>query len=273
MAIATLACFVFWPTRPAGPPEPEYHGKSLTEWAAALETNPVAAQGAFRNAVADADTNAIPVLLKLLQAHDSPLETRVFALARRQHWFHVQHTDAVILNNAGILGFFELKWRGLPAVPDLIRIYERRISPDSQMDIALAFSYIGPDARPAIPALLRETGNSNDNIRETAFGALAEIHENPELLVPLFIKGLRDASPDIDYYSARGLGNFGPRAKAAVPEIVDLIQKRAFPPPRVIVPGFIGVDANAAALEALHEIDPVVAKKLDPKLPDASNVR
>ncbi len=254
---AVVLGLLVWLAWPMPPRERVYQGKTLAELAEEFETNRTGGhQSQFEKAVEAAGTNAIPTLLRFVRAHDSAFKTQLLDIARRQNLFRVRHASDSTLNYAGSLGFFQLKTRGASAVPDLVRIYEQNISTSSKFSAVESLSFIGPDARQAIPALLRDTGNTDYNIRLNAFAALSFIHDNPEVLVPLFTRGLGDTAGWIQYYSAIGLGYFGPTAKAAVPALTDYLNKGA--PAGSTIP-----DVRAMVLVALKRIDPAAAEKLN----------
>ncbi len=263
MSAAVLGLLV-WLVSPMPPREPVYNGRTLTQLAAKGGID----QQGFREAVREIGTNAIPTLLRLLRANDSPLKVRLLGIMRRQHWFKMQHANPSDLNCAGYYGFAELRGLAAPAVPELVRIYKQYISQISQVCTADALSAIGPDAKMAVPAMLQEAVSTNANARNLGFNVLANIHDNPDVLVPLFIKGLHDSSPNVQFNSAYGLGEFGPAARAAAPALIDFIQNGGFPPPRFIAPAMPpGHDIMTVALDALEKIDPTAAEKLTAELP------
>ena len=247
-AIALLAWFAV----ASSPREPVYHGKSLSQLAADVGKNPAP----FQEAVRAAGTNAVPVLLRFLQAHDSMLKIRLLELAVKQPLFKVHFVDDYTWQEAGALGFGALTNRAAFAVPELLRIFELKISSHSQQSVADSLGSIGPDARMAVPTLLRETGGSDPYVQRSAFAALADIHADPDAVVPVLIKGLQNRYWVIQYNSAEGLGNFGPAAKSAVPALVGLI-KTSVPGTQSAIP-----EVRQAALEALKKIDPAAAEKL-----------
>ena len=253
LAAAAVLGLLVWLVLP--PREPVYQGKTLTQWAVDMNDEDLF----FREAVRSVGTNAIPVLLRLLRVHDPPLKVRLLSLAGKQPWFKFQHTDPHRLNYAGLIGFFVLTNRAAPAVPELIRIYQQHISPVSQGYVANILAVMGPDARMAIPMLLPDTSSTNTIVRQGAFYVLANIHENPDTLVPIFVRGLSDPSTVVQYHSARGLGNFGPAAQAGVPALIDQIRKRG-------IGMLIGLGSEDPALDALKKIDPAAVEKLKAEL-------
>jgi HEAT repeat protein len=92
------------------------------------------------------------------------------------------------------------------AVPALIRIYEQNISLASQLYVSRALIAIGTDAtRTAIPSFLRGAANSNVLVRKFAVRALAQVHDEPSLVVPALAKSLSDRNVTIRESAAWGL--------------------------------------------------------------------
>jgi hypothetical protein len=188
-----------------------------------------------------AGTNAIPVLLEMLRRKDSVLERRLHTLARRQHLLKIHHAEDVYWNDQGAQGFRALGPAAKDAVPDLIRIYEQRISERSQTTACWALGFIGPEARAAVPSLLRALADTNYvQARVYAIEALGKIHAQPEIVVPALIKALEEPEPLGGLNEA--LGEFGPDAKSAVPAIVMNVRRHR--------------EDSFVATEALKKIDP-----------------
>ena len=120
---------------PAGPREPEYHGKKLTRWLDDLHTlsTSTATQANARLAIQEMGTNAVPFLVQMLHAKDSSFRRRYMALLERQHWvdFHF-HSDR-----------------------------------QKQSDAVRGLMILGPDAKAAIPTLadLLKYGNLGEGAK------------------------------------------------------------------------------------------------------------
>jgi HEAT repeat protein len=168
----------------------------------------------------------------------------------------------------------------------LIRIYEQNISPASQFYVSRALIAIGPDAtRTAIPAFLRGAANSNLLVRKFAVRALAQVHDEPSLVVPALAKSLSDTNVAIRASAAWGLGGFGREVRQAVPLAGPVLIKALGDPDGSVrgsaacslkafgaeakqaVPALLELlkdedeYARGAAAEALGQIDPEAAAK------------
>jgi HEAT repeat protein len=176
-----------------------------------------------------------------------------------------------------------LRAAAAPAVPELIRLLERR-NFEADEAAAEALGQIGPAARAAVPALLGALAHGGWSLRNKAAAALGQIGvttaELPELLrllrldisnaVYLAFKG---APPEVvpelsvlvassDPVGARNaafaLGALGPRAAAAIPALIAALRHNA-------------AAVRDAAVRALGEIgsrDDAVAAALRERLND-----
>jgi len=90
--------------------------------------------------------------------------------------------------------------------------------------------------------------------RHDAVWALAQIHREPELVVPVLIKSLHDPDPSIRANAAVGLGAFGPAAKQSVRALVEKLKDQNSDISRdEIVSALRSIDPEAAAKELSGE--------------------
>jgi hypothetical protein len=205
--------------RPA--PEPVYHGKPLTHWLVELQFPYPPTDGDPREAIRTIGTNGIPVLLRLLRAHDSPFKDQLKLWASDFPPLEGRISFPPALNHQGLLGFRTLQSQGRSAVLQLIGIMREHVSDYSQECAAESLEWIGPGTEPAIPELLQILRTStNDLLRETVFRTLGEIHGNAEEVVPALAQGLGDPLPMSRQTSAESLQKFGAQATSAIPALL-----------------------------------------------------
>ena len=141
------------------------------------------------------------------------------------------------------------------AVPDLIPLLND-CSESYRRLVAEILAAIGPDAREAVPTLKRVLRDDNPKVRLAAAIALWKIEKNTAV-VPVLARLLGEADADGDrewiaYQAAETLGEMGPAAREALPEL------RKVP---------LGKDGNlfaqVAAKDAIAKIDPAEAKKIE----------
>jgi len=179
--------------------DPAYNGNLLSHTLLSYQrSRDPAAEAAARKALAKMGPNAIPALLNLLRR------------------------DSADKNLAARVGFSLLGSNASTAVPDLIRIYEERISGPSQSETARSLGWVGPDAEPAVPLLLESATNGNDDQAFAAVMALGQIHADSETVVPALIRLVHSKNKGVAIVTVEALGKFGPSAKDAIPVLLQV---------------------------------------------------
>ena len=186
--------------------EPTYDGKTLRVWLQAFQhgLNGSPEQAKATTAIAHIGTNAIPTLLKLLKDRNSADE-----------------------NTSAMWGFRVLGSNGSAATPDLIRIYQERISKASQYYTARSLGMIGPAAEAAVPYLLDSVTNptATDSKYPQDFAAvmaLGQIHADSETVVPALIPLVHSKNKGVAIVTVEALGKFGPSARDAIPVLLQV---------------------------------------------------
>jgi HEAT repeat protein len=129
---------------------------------------------------------------------------------------------------------------------------------------------IGPEATEAVPPLLKQYKKEDDSGRIQIIHSLGNIASDKA--VPILIEALKDKTKSgrsfVREASATALGQIGPKAKAAVPDLISTLED---PEPSIrraaaIALGNIGSDAKEAV--------PILERLLnDPELPVSSSAR
>jgi hypothetical protein len=238
LVVAIAGVMAFELLRPHQEREPVYQGKPLRVWLAQCEHAWARQEGQAQEeaevAIARIGTNAIPTLLKMLGQRDSFWVTfwqqHIAGMPQLPPWvrypaWYRNRPQVLDIQLQALKGFEALRFQNAQqAVPELIRIYERASSADSQHCVIESLMAIGPEAaRKAIPSLLRNTGNSDLRVRQSAIVALAKIHAEPSLVVPVLVKSLNDTNATIRRTAAMALRDFGRDAREAVPVVVRLM--------------------------------------------------
>jgi hypothetical protein len=257
-AIAVLAVLA-WTMLHAPAPEPVYNGKPLSYWLQAYNpaqngNQPTEAEA--NAAINEIGTNAIPTLLRMLRAHDSPLKTKIIKWVLHHHLFRTHYTSAVFLNSQATSGIEVLGPAAAIAVPELIKIVNENVSASSQSSAASSLGYIGPEAKEAVPSLLHATTSSNQNVRSAVLIALGQIHEDADAVVPVLTKALHDPSTENRAIAAVCLAVYQGAAKSAVPALVALLNdpnaNSNSAPTSITYP----LDVHTEVEAAIREIDP-----------------
>jgi hypothetical protein len=118
--------------------------------------------------------------------------------------------------------FQVLNTNAVSAVPELIRIYERRISPASQGYVAMVLSHIGKGAQDALPVLIRDFTHTNQDVRLHAVNAVAQISGDAKVVIPPLVSALSDPYVSVRWGALSGLSRFWRTASNAVPEILKM---------------------------------------------------
>ena len=248
-ALALLAAGVvaLWPR---GPKEPVYQGKKLTRWVweanFGADTNQM--QEA-RQAIKVIGTNGLPYLVSELTRPHSELRARLNSIFDRMNWkLHIGDGEAARMN--AMHGVALLEADAVPALPVL---GPHLGDPDCWAYVAWAMSSCGESSLPyftnalsstnfavrfggayglagaafktkdAIPHLLHVLNGPDIPIRVNVAIYLKHRNGGPELIVPILIENLTNSTPDGLQASIETLGFFGVEAKAAVPELLRLL--------------------------------------------------
>jgi hypothetical protein len=250
------------------PPEPVYQGKKLSAWLEVYDpTNmarPSAQLEATQVALREMGTNAIPSLLRMLRTPDSRWKNRFFALAREQHVIKISYVPPSSLYERAAMGLEALGPRAEVAVPELVKIFDHSPSPSAQGSIARVLGVMGRPAKAAVPSLLRGTASTDRFVRLNSIFALAQIHAEPALFVPVLVKTLQDPDPEFQLDAILYLGAYGPDAKPAVPALLDYL-KRQNPAAPAPISGLPNINTGTLTLQMLKKIDPEAAAQVEVK--------
>jgi len=115
-----------------------------------------------------------------------------------------------------------------PAIPALVETYNTAPNEHERASAIMALGGIGPSAQVALPTILKATEDPFWGVRGAALESLNKIKVEPDVGIPLLISALRDKQGWVQKTAADGLGQFGPRAKAAIPALEASIADRSF---------------------------------------------
>jgi HEAT repeat protein len=160
-----------------------------------------------------------------------------------------------------------LRDRGRPAARDVAADVLSRLGPDAvpllgealldpqcgaRRHVAQYLGDMGPAARPAVPALLRTLQAEDPWLRFEAASALMHIDPDAAAAVAVPVLGAlldREKGAHVRWKAVAVLGQLGPRAQPAVPDLALVLQDEALPMRRsaAVALGNIGPGAGAAA--------------------------
>lgn len=171
----SLLIAMFW--RLSQPKDTYYEGKPLHKWlkvALKRDANVPEIEKA-RMAIRSIGTNGIPMLLRMIQASDTPFRVQLQALAAKQHRFAFKFMDAEDNRKMALWGFRVLGDDAKAAVPELIILALNASGTEGRREAIKALGYIGRSAQTAIPALLAIQNEVTDPDRGEAMYAFGQI--------------------------------------------------------------------------------------------------
>lgn len=213
--------------------EPRYQGIRLTVWLKQYGTNhwSTGRDGPLEKeaqaAIRQVGTNAIPLYLSIMSARESPLKRKLLALAPRPLVARLHLRSLYSYRLLGAYGLIALGPDAKPAVPALMGLLTDK---DAQVRYPAVFALrcLGPAASDALPSLITCLKDPEFIVRDEAVLALGTIHQQPDQVVPILVGVLDQAwNPQnsailwLDAMSA--LREFGTRAKPAVPRLLNLL--------------------------------------------------
>ncbi len=160
----------------ARPTEPSFQGHRLSEWLndyspafsnGMVILKPEAKRKAAEHAVKEIGTNAIPTLLRCLQATDFPMKTRLNSLLDKQHYlrfrFHSFEDTATLANQ----GFLILRYDALPAAPTLVQLIQSQDPKRRRWALVCLFCIIQKKDN-FLPLILQSLHDSDRSVQITA---------------------------------------------------------------------------------------------------------
>jgi HEAT repeat protein len=186
-------------------------------------------------ALAEMASNAVPDLAKIYERNDSPSARQAAANALVEIGPASRPALPIIMASAtnsdpDVRGFalYTLGRLALdparvcPILTNAIRDSNREVRVQAAFGISV-LSFMGGDARPAIPALIPALQDSYPPVRCGAAEALGHIHSAPELVVPALSALLRDSNGSARGSAASALGAFGTNAKSSLSALNELL--------------------------------------------------
>ncbi len=231
LSLAALAALVWLVLLPH---EPVYQGKPLGFWLEQYGSNhwthpnndlDKQAQAAIRHI----GTNAIPIYLQLMTGRESPFKLKLRAFLPKQWRTRLHMPDALASQNElyrrrvlGAFGIVALGPDAKPAVHALMRLLNEK-DPNVRYNAVFALRSLGPVASEALPSLIKCLNDPDAAVRSDALLSMGEIHQDPERVIPVLIGCLEAKGQSGRYFALWSLRQFGAAAKPAVPAIVALL--------------------------------------------------
>ncbi len=133
---------------------------------------------------------------------------------------------------------------------------------EEQSAASQAIIGFGPDAAPAVPALVKMLDDRSEKFRETVGQILCDLGPAARSAVPDLVRSLKDGKARSPEVVIRILGKIGPDARDAVPLLTNLLKEKKLAIEAVDALGEIGLAAQSALpaiRQALRDREPEAA--------------
>ena len=210
-SVATL----IWVTR--SPNEPTYQNRPLHSWLKDLEmwdanTNDKATA---RLAFQEMGTNAIPILVKIIESGGPPIQRAILKVNRRQSLVKLPFGRPWNQTMAATWALYAMGTNAKPALPALTNLL---LHTNQLIPSAIVLAGIGSDA---IPILLAALTNQDWRVRHAVASGLGMARSDPDVIVPALIARLQDTQRVVQYAAAGSLGELHARAELVVPALTN----------------------------------------------------
>ncbi|MSU58610.1 MAG: hypothetical protein EXS35_10610 [Pedosphaera sp.] len=204
--------------------EPEFEGRRLSAWLRNLEAMPVDNSANRRHAVLavrQMGTNAIPSLLRMLEAGDSKWKLHAVDWIQDTVDVDLTETLANVHGRRAALGFRLLAREAAPAIP---RLETLAVSADNRIS-SQALAVLGEIGGPQIlPTLLTVLSNGNSFVRPQAAGAIGALRSRGVAAVPALVAALEDSDSSLRTIAARALGDIGLQPTLTIPALTRALK-------------------------------------------------
>ncbi len=226
MVFVILSCgLLTYLWMPRGPKEPEYAGRTLTQWVVRCSESSADPKVSDEcvEAIRQIGTNGLPTLLQMLEAPEEPWRTKVNIWAQRLGCADPIVKDTSFKKWIARDGFAFLGSQAQSALPELLRMLSRCRTADEREIVIQCIGLIGPAAEPAVPALIKAARSGGQSECFHVCWALARIARQPEVAVPFLTDQLSDADRGVRRQAANALGKFTTNAISATPALITLL--------------------------------------------------
>jgi HEAT repeat protein len=253
--LALLLCVLGWLVLSHSEPEPFYQGKLLSAWLKDLRVMYADDSRADEagKAIRHMGRDAVPFLINLLERRESSRCQRILRWAIEHHLHKSPYVPVTEDHHQAVLACYELGPEARPAIPALIAL----LSDDfTRRDVGNALVRIGSDALiPIIGALT----NTNNGVRQEVVVLLAAFRSNTPVVIPALVKSLNDTNKYVRSLAARSLGQLGQAPEVAIPAL-----ERRLTDPDAQVRWCACHAIGQFKQQALSEVPPLLAALADP---------
>lgn len=210
-----IVAIVVWLTR--SPNEPTYQNRTLHSWLKDLEmwdanTNDKATA---RLAFQEMGTNAIPILVKIIESGGPPIQTAIMKINRKQSLVKLPFGRPYNQTMAATWALYAIGTNAKPALPALTNLL---LHTNQLIPSAIVLAGIGSDA---IPVLLAALTNQDWRVRHAVASGLGSARSDADVIVPALIARLQDNQRLVQCAAAFSLGELHTKAELVVPALTN----------------------------------------------------
>jgi HEAT repeat protein len=202
--------------------EPSYQGRSLHAWLKDLDgQHPGPKNDAAIEAVRHIGRDAVPEIISLLESRDSSLRQRFLKWFSDHHVVKLAYTPVLEDHHRAVLACNAIGPEAKPAIPALIALlndgdYQRRYPGY----VGAALGRIGPEA---VVPLIGSLTNSDFKVRTEVATSLGHFRTSGPIVVPALIRCLQDSSTHVRAIAAYSLALIAQEPTTAVPALVGVL--------------------------------------------------
>ncbi|HWX22407.1 MAG TPA: HEAT repeat domain-containing protein [Candidatus Binatia bacterium] len=198
--------------------EPVYEGKRLSAWLKDLDDqHPGPVNDHAIEAIRYIGRDAVPQIISSLRTRDSSLKQKLLKWASEHHLVKSVYTPVSENHHRAVLACNALGPDAKPAIPALVALLNDGYASGY---VGAALGRIGPEA---IVPLIGSLTNSNVSVRVEVAHSLANFRRSDPIVVPTLIQCLNDKSSFVRSLAANSLGRIGQEPTVAIPALVLLL--------------------------------------------------
>ncbi|MBI3828088.1 MAG: HEAT repeat domain-containing protein [Planctomycetes bacterium] len=163
---------------------------------------------------------------------------------------HAKNKD---LRSATFDALCEMGPKARMGMPDLIAALADG-DEDVRSKAVQALGNLGPDASDAIPRLCELFKDRRNLVRIAVAGNLRKITSDHSVLLETYRSGLKDKVRGVRVESAKIMGELGPEAREAIPDLLKALDKNDYPEEAAEALGNMGPDSAAAVPLLIREL-------------------
>jgi HEAT repeat protein len=209
---------------------PSYQGRPLHAWLKDLDDqHPGPKNDAANEAVRHIGHNAVPEIISLLESRDSSLGQRFLKWLSDHHVVKSAYTPVLENHRRAMQACYVIGPEAKPAIPALIALLNDGYARGA---VGAALRRIGPES---VVPLIASLTNSNFMVRREVASSLAidfdpqningvsRFQSSASFVVPAMLKCLQDNSPPVRNAAVCCLGNIGQQPATVIPALVGML--------------------------------------------------